>query len=58
MVRHITMDVHQKFAQLGALEDGLARYEGRIGVTPEALRSWVDGAVRRRSCGAGRDREQ
>jgi len=36
------MDVHREFAQLAVLEDGLVRDEGRIGVTPEALRAWAD----------------
>jgi transposase len=43
MVRYIGMDVHREFAQLAVLEDGLVRDEGRIGVTPEALRAWADG---------------
>src|SRR5262249_15831873 len=43
MVRCIGMDVHREFAQLAVLEDGLVRDEGRIGVTPEALRAWADG---------------
>ncbi|WP_211278028.1 hypothetical protein [Couchioplanes caeruleus] len=43
MVRYIGMDVHREFAQLAVLEDGLARDEGRIGVTPEALRAWAAG---------------
>jgi hypothetical protein len=43
MVRHIGMDVHREFAQLAVLEDGLIRDEGKIGVTPEALRAWADG---------------
>ncbi len=38
MVRYIGMDVHREFAQLAVVEDGLVRDEGRIGVTPEALR--------------------
>jgi hypothetical protein len=33
------MDVHRDFVQLAVLEDGLLRDEGRIGVTPEALRA-------------------
>jgi transposase len=41
MVRYIGMDVHREFAQLAVLEDGLVRDEGRIGVTPEALRQWA-----------------
>ena len=41
MVRYIGMDVHREFAQLAVVEDGLVRDEGRIGVTPEALRSWA-----------------
>src|SRR2546421_3630126 len=36
------MDVRREFAQLAVLEDGLVRDEGRIGVTPEALRAWAD----------------
>ena len=35
------MDVHREFAQLRLVEDGLVREEGRIGVTPEALRRWA-----------------
>jgi hypothetical protein len=42
VVRYIGMDVHREFAQLAVLEDGLVRDEGRIGVTPEALRAWAD----------------
>jgi transposase len=42
MVRYIGMDVHREFAQLAVLEDGLVRDEGRIGVTPEALRARAD----------------
>jgi transposase len=42
MVRFIGMDVHREFAQLAVLEDGLVRDEGKIGVTPEALRAWAD----------------
>jgi len=37
------MDVHREFAQLAVVEDGLVRDEGRIGVTPEALRQWAVG---------------
>jgi transposase len=43
MVRYIGMDVHREFAQLAVLEDGLVRDEGKIGVTPEALRAWAVG---------------
>ena len=43
MVRYIGMDVHREFAQLAVVEDGLVRDEGRIGVTPEALREWATG---------------
>jgi transposase len=43
MVRYIGMDVHREFAQLAVLEDGLLRDDGRIGVTPEALRAWAGG---------------
>ena len=42
MVRYIGMDVHREFAQLAVLENGLVRDEGRIGVTPEALRAWAE----------------
>ena len=42
MVRYVGMDVHREFAQLAVVEDGLVRDEGRIGVTPEALRAWAD----------------
>lgn len=38
MVRYIGMDVHREFAQLAVVEDGLVRDDGRIGVSPEALR--------------------
>ena len=41
VVRYIGMDVHREFAQLAGVEDGLVRDEGRIGVTPEALRAWA-----------------
>lgn len=41
MVRYVGMDVHREFAQLAVVEDGLVRDEGRIGVTPEALRAWA-----------------
>jgi transposase len=37
------MDVHREFAQIAVVEDGLVRDEGRIGVTPEALRQWAAG---------------
>ena len=43
MVRYIGMDVHREYAQLAVVEDGLVRDEGRIGVTPEALRAWASG---------------
>src|SRR5947209_5297260 len=43
MVRYVGMDVHREFAQLAVVEDGLLRDEGRIGVTPEALREWAAG---------------
>src|SRR5215204_3238406 len=35
------MDVHREFAQLAVVEDGLVRDEGRIAVTPAALRRWA-----------------
>src|SRR5215207_3433601 len=41
VVRYIGMDVHREFAQLAVVEDGLVRDEGRIAVTPEALRRWA-----------------
>jgi transposase len=41
VTRYIGMDVHREFAQLAVVEDGLVRDEGRIGVTPEALRTWA-----------------
>ncbi len=41
MARYIGMDVHREFAQLAVVEDGLVHDEGRIGVTPEALRAWA-----------------
>jgi transposase len=43
VVRYIGMDVHREFAQLAVVEDGLVRDEGRVGVTPEALRRWAAG---------------
>ena len=43
MVRYIGMDVHREFAQIAVAGDGLVRDEGRIGVTPEALREWAAG---------------
>jgi transposase len=45
VVRYIGMDVHREFAQLAVVEDGLVRDEGRIGVTPEALRAWAAGLL-------------
>ena len=36
-------DVHLEFAQLAVLEDGVVRDEGRICVTPAALRVRADG---------------
>jgi transposase len=41
VVRYIGMDVHREFVQLAVVEDGLVRDEGRIAVTPEALRRWA-----------------
>jgi transposase len=41
-VRSIGLDVHRNFAQVAVVENGLRRDEGRIGVTPEALRAWAD----------------
>jgi transposase len=41
VVRYIGMDVHREFEQPAVVEDGLVRDEGRIAVTPEALRSWL-----------------
>ena len=41
MVRYIGMDVHREIAQLAVVEDGLGHDEGRIEVTPEALRAWA-----------------
>ena len=40
-MRYIGMDVHREFAQIAVVEDGLVRDEGRIGVTPAALREWA-----------------
>ncbi len=40
-MRSIGMDVHRSFAQIAVVEDGICRDEGRIGVTPEALREWA-----------------
>jgi transposase len=42
MVRYLGMDVHREFAQIAVVENGLVRDEGRIGVTPEALRRWAE----------------
>jgi transposase len=42
-VRCVGMDVHREFAQLAVLEDGLLHDEGKIGVTPEALRPGLMG---------------
>jgi transposase len=41
VVRYLGMNVHREFARLAVVEDGLVRDEGRIGVTPEASRSWA-----------------
>lgn len=41
-MRSIGLDVHRNFAQVAVVENGLCRDEGRIGVTPEALRAWAD----------------
>ena len=41
-MRSIGLDVHRNFAQIAVVENGLCRDEGRIGVTPEALREWAD----------------
>lgn len=46
MVRFIGMDVHREFAQLAVVEEGMLRDEGRIGVTPQALRQWAAGLRR------------
>ena len=43
MVRYVGMDVHREFAQLAVVEDGIVRDEGRIAVSPEALRQWAGG---------------
>ena len=40
-MRCVGMDVHRTFAQIAVVEDGICRDEGRIGVTPEALREWA-----------------
>ncbi len=40
-MRCIGMDVHRTFAQIAVVEDGVCSDEGRIGVTPEALREWA-----------------
>ena len=42
MGRHIGLDVHRNFAQVAVVEGGACRDEGRIGVTPEALREWAE----------------
>jgi len=39
VVRYVGMDVHREFAQLAVVEDGIVCAEGKIGVTPEALRA-------------------
>ena len=36
------MDLHRNFAQVAVVEGGACRDEGRIGVTPEALREWAE----------------
>jgi transposase len=41
-MRSIGLDIHRSFAQVAVVEDGLCRDEGRIGVTPEALREWAE----------------
>jgi transposase len=41
-MRSIGLDIHRTFAQMAVVEDGLCRDEGRIGVTPEALRDWEE----------------
>lgn len=41
MTRYIGMDVHREFAQLAVVEDGIVRDESKIGVTPEAVRTWA-----------------
>jgi transposase len=41
VVRYIGMDVHREFAQLAVVEEGMVRDDGRIGLTPEALREWA-----------------
>lgn len=46
MGRYLGLDVHREFAQVAVVEDGLVRDEGRIGVTPEALRAWAGGLRR------------
>lgn len=42
MGRCIGLDIHRNFAQIAVLEDGVCSDEGRIGVTPEALREWAE----------------
>ena len=37
----VGMDVHHEFAQPAVVKGGLVRDEGRIAVTPEALRRWL-----------------
>ena len=41
-MRSIGLDVHRNFAPVAVVENGSCRDEGRIGVTPEALRAWAD----------------
>ena len=42
MGRCIGMDVHREFVELAVVEGGVVRDEGRIGVTPQELRAWID----------------
>jgi transposase len=48
VARFVGMDVHREFAQLAAVEDGIVRDEGKIGLTPEALRAWASELLLRR----------
>jgi transposase len=48
VARFVGMDVHREFAQLAAVEDGIVGDEGKIGLTPEALRAWVSELLLRR----------
>jgi transposase len=48
VARFVGMDVHREFAQLAVVDDGIVRDEGKIGLTPEALRAWASELLLRR----------